>query len=140
MDEMQNNKGKNTKLKFSAAFRDLIILGVITVFVFIVSYFLNIFNFLVKIFYQNPKEIVYIDEIITVLLTLSIGFAVFAWRRWLELKRESTQRIRDEEMLREAAETKADVERIVGKQLRSDMDQIKQEIKQILFLLGGKRK
>jgi len=58
----------------------------------------------------------------------------------LELKRESAQRIRDEEMLREAAETEADVERIVSKQLRSDMDQIKQEIKQILFLLSGKGK
>ncbi|MCK9573052.1 MAG: hypothetical protein M0R20_01435 [Candidatus Omnitrophica bacterium] len=140
MDGMQNNKGINTKLKFSAAFRELIILGVVTVFVFMASYFLNIFNFLVKMFYENPKEIVYIDEIITVLLTLSIGFAVFAWRRWLELKRESAQRIRDEEMLREAAETEADVERIVSKQLRSDMDQIKQEIKQILFLLSGKGK
>ncbi|MCK9615380.1 MAG: hypothetical protein M0R48_07750 [Candidatus Omnitrophica bacterium] len=130
----------NKKLKFSAAFRDLIILGLTTIFVFIVSYFFNIFNFLVKIFYQNPQTIVYIDEIITVLLTLSVGLTIFSWRRWQEFRKEAAEHIKNQEMLREVAETKAEVERIISKQLRTDMDQLKHEVKEILYLLTTKHK
>jgi len=43
-------------------------------------------------------------------------------------------------MLREAAETKAEVERIISKQLRADMGQLKFEVKEILFLLNKKDK
>jgi len=136
MNELKNNP----KIRFSAAARDLVILGLIIVAVFTLSYSFNVFNFLVKIFENNPQTIVYIDEIITILLTLSAGLAIYSWRRWLELKKESAERIKNQEMLREAAETKAEVERIISKQLRTDMDQVKQEIKEILYILGNKRK
>jgi len=136
MNELKNNP----KVRFSAAARDLVILGLIIVAVFTLSYSFNVFNFLVKIFENNPQTIVYIDEIITILLTLSAGLAIYSWRRWLELKKESAERIKNQEMLREAAETKAEVERIISKQLRTDMDQVKQEIKEILYILGNKRK
>lgn len=43
-------------------------------------------------------------------------------------------------MLREVAETKAEVERIISKQLRADMDQLKHEVKEILYLLSSKHK
>lgn len=140
IDEMQEIKKNNTKIKFSTAFRDSIVLASAVIFVFILSYFFNVFNFLVKIFYQNPQAIVYIDEIITVLLTLSIGLTIFSWRRWREFKKEAAERIRNQEMLREVAETKAEVERIISKQLRADMEQLKQEIKEILYLLNSKNK
>jgi hypothetical protein len=136
MNELKNNP----KVRFSAAARDLVILGLIITAVFTLSYSFNVFNFLVKIFENNPQTIVYIDEIITILLTLSAGLAIYSWRRWLELKKESADRIKNQEMLREAAETKAEVERIISKQLRTDMDQVKQEIKEILYILGNKRK
>jgi len=136
MNELKNNP----KIRFSAAARDLVILGLIIAAVFTLSYSFNVFNFLVKIFENNPQTIVYIDEIITILLTLSAGLAIYSWRRWLELKKESAERIKNQEMLREAAETKAEVERIISKQLRTDMDQVKQEIKEILYILGNKRK
>lgn len=136
MNELKNNP----KVRFSAAARDLVILGLIITAVFTLSYSFNVFNFLVKIFENNPQTIVYIDEIITILLTLSAGLAIYSWRRWLELKKESAERIKNQEMLREAAETKAEVERIISKQLRTDMDQVKQEIKEILYILGNKRK
>jgi len=140
MNAMQEIK-KNTKSRrLSAAFNDLVILCLVIILVFILSYFFNIFEFLVKIFYQNPRRIVYIDEIIIILLTISIGLTVFSWRRWRELRREAAERIKNQEMLREVAETKAEVERIISKQLRADMDQLKHEVKEILYLLSAKRK
>ena len=56
--------------------------------------------------------ITYIDEIIILLLTLSIGLVVFSWRRWLELKKETTERIRLQEERIKVAETKEETERI----------------------------
>jgi len=140
MSEGQEIK-KNIKNKqFSAALGDLIVLCLVVVIVFILSYFLNIFEFLVKIFSQNPQGIVYIDEIIAMLLTISIGLTIFSWRRWLEFKKEAAERIKNQEMLREVAETRAEVERIISKQLRADMDQLKHEVKEILYLLSAKHK
>jgi len=140
MSETQEIKKNNKNKRFSTALSDLIVLCLVVVIVFILSYFLNIFEFLVKIFSQNPQRIVYIDEIIAMLLTISIGLTVFSWRRWLEFKREAAERIKNQEMLRELAETRAEVERIISKQLRADMDQLKHEVKEILYLLSAKHK
>ncbi|MDD4183519.1 MAG: hypothetical protein PHT53_06860 [Candidatus Omnitrophica bacterium] len=140
MSETQETKKNNKNRRLSTAFHDLIVLCLVVINIFILSYFFNIFEFLVKIFYQNPQRIVYIDEIIVILLTISIGLTVFSWRRWRESKREAAERIKNQEMLREVAETKAEVERIISKQLRADMDQLKHEVKEILYLLSAKHK
>ncbi|MCX5712245.1 MAG: hypothetical protein NTY47_04125, partial [Candidatus Omnitrophica bacterium] len=62
------------------------------------------------------------DEIITCLLTLSIGLAIFSWRRWLELKKETAERIKLQEELITVAETKAQTADIICKELRSEID------------------
>jgi hypothetical protein len=106
----------------TTAFRDLIILAVTTVVFLILSYFFNIFVFLVELFRKYPEAITYIDEIITLLLTLSLGLTIFSWRRWLELKKETNQRIKLQEELLMIADTKAETERIISKQLHCEIE------------------
>jgi len=114
-------KKKNLK-GMTCAVKDLLMLLIVTIFVFIFSYFFSVFTFLVKIFQENPDAITYVDETISVLLTVSIGLAVFAWRRWLELKKETAERLRLEEEIVGLANTKAETERIIAKQLRNELE------------------
>lgn len=137
MSNIPENKKKNTKPQATSAFKDLIIIAVISIFVFIVSYFFDIFVFIVKFLEKYPRKIVYVDEVITVLLTLSITFAIFAWRRWLELKKETTERIRLQEEMIKIAHTHAEVERIISKQLRCEIEVRRQEEKNASIIKNG---
>lgn len=127
-------------LRPSRASRDLTALVFIIILVFTVSYFLNIFDFLTRLFQRHPYALTYVDEIISVLLVLSVGLGIFAWRRWQELKKETAARIKSHEELLRAAQTQAEVERIINKELRSDMGELKDEVREILCLLINKRK
>ena len=84
------------------------------------------FIFLVEFFQKYPHSITWIDEIITGLLALSIGFAIFSWRRWIELKKETSERIKLQEELIRIAHTKADTERIISRQLHHEIELRKQ--------------
>jgi preprotein translocase subunit SecY len=110
----------------ASAFNDLVIIAIVFIFVFILSYFFNVFAFIVDLLKNHPNWITYIDEVITGLLTLSVGFAIFAWRRWQELKKETARRIKIQEELIKIANTKAETERIISKQLRCEIEQRKQ--------------
>jgi len=132
MVNAQETKKNNTKPRFTSAFKDLIILVLITIFVFVLSYFFNVFVFLVDFFQKHPHSITWIDEIITALLTLSIGFAIFSWRRWRELKKETAERLRLQEELIKIAETKAETERIICKQLHCEIEEYKKIEQDIL--------
>ena len=110
------------KFKFTNAFKDLTAIFLSLIAVFILSYVFNVFAFLVEFFQNNPKSITWIDEIITGLLTLSIGFAIFSWRRWWELKKETIERMRLQEERVKIAETKAETERIICKELHCDIE------------------
>ena len=140
MTNAQKTKNKNTEPQPSRAFRDLVLLIALTILVLILSYFFDVFILIVKFLQKYPNKIVYIDEVIMALLTLSIGLAIFAWRRWLELKKETAERIKKQEELLRLTATQAEVERIISKQLRSDMDQMKQDVREILHLLINKLK
>jgi hypothetical protein len=120
------------KNRVRSASKDLVILAFISIFIFVLSYFFNIFIFLVDFFKKYPRAITWVDEIITGLLTLSIGFAIFSWRRWLDLKKETAERIRLQEELIKIAETKAETERIICKQLHCDIEEYKKIEKDIL--------
>ena len=133
MIKTQENKKKNTKLKFTSAFKDLVILVFIVIFTLILSYFFNMFIFLVEFFQKYPHSITWIDEIITGLLALSIGFAIFSWRRWREIRKETAERLRLQEELIKIAETKAETERIICKQLHCDIEEYKKIEQEILF-------
>jgi hypothetical protein len=140
MIDTKETKKEKLELQPSRAARDLILLIVFVILVFILSYFFNVFILIVKFLEKYPDKSIYIDEVISVLLALSIGLSIFSWRRWLELKRETAERIKKQEELVKIANTQAEVERIVSKQLRSDMDEIKGEVREILQLVLSKCK
>ena len=137
---MQTNRKMNRGMSFTAAFKDLVMLAVITITVLILSYFFNVFVFLIELFQKYPKALTYIDEIIAGFLTLSVGLSIFSWRRWRELKKETAERIKKQEEILRLTATQAEVERIISKQLRSDMDQMKEDVREILHLLLNKYK
>lgn len=124
MADKPENQKNNAKFKTSA-FRDLVALVIISIFVFILSYYFDVFIFIVKFLERHPRKIVYVDEVVTGLLTLSITLAVFAWRRWSELKKESAERLKLQEDLITFANTKTETERIINKQLHSELEQRK---------------
>ena len=124
----------------STATKDLIAITAIAVVTFVLSYYFNIFNVIVRLFQHDSRALTYIDEIITFLVVSSLGFAAFSFRRWQELKQETAQRMQYQTELIEAAETKATVERIISRQLRSDMEDLKhtvQDIHRILTVRKG---
>jgi hypothetical protein len=126
---MGTHKKIVTEKRSNTAFKDLIVLVVITIVLLVLTYFFNVFVFLVALFQKNPKAITYIDEIITLFITLSLGLAVFSWRRWRELKQETAQRIKFQEELIMMANTRAETERIISKQLHCEIEFHKDEEK-----------
>jgi hypothetical protein len=116
-----------TKILSSNTFKDLIIIVIINLLVLILSYYFNIFILLVELFQKNPRAVTYIDEIISGLVTLSVSLAVFSWRRWRELKIETAKRLKLQEELTNIADTKAEAERIIAKQLQIEIELRKQE-------------
>jgi len=140
MTNLQKIKDKNTESHLSRAVRDLVLLIAIAILTLILSYFFNLFSLIVKFLQKYPDKIIYVDEVITTLLILSIGLAVFAWRRWLELRKETAERIKKQEELIRITATQADTERIISKQLHIDMDQMKQDVQEILHFLLNKHK
>lgn len=124
MQKLQENMKKKPK-GLSTSGKDLLVIVAILIIVFVLSYFFNVFGYLMRLFQENPKAITWIDEIITGLLTLSICFAVFSWRRWLELRKETTVRLKLQEELIRMAETKAETERIISKQLHCEVEERK---------------
>ena len=132
MTDKEELKNSSAGLRLTNASKDLVVLILAAVFIFVLSYFFNVFTFLIEFFQKYPKAITWVDEIITGLLTLSIGFAVFSWRRWMELKRETAERIRLQEELLKIAETKAETERIICRELHSDIAEYKKIEKDIV--------
>jgi uncharacterized membrane protein YcjF (UPF0283 family) len=126
---MDSAKKIATAKKHSSVLGDLIILAVVVIVMLVLSYFFNVFIFLVELFQKHPKAITYIDEIITLLVTLSVGLAIFSWRRWRELKQETAQRIKLQEELIMMAKTEAETERIISKQLHCQIQLHKLEEK-----------
>ena len=122
-----------TKIKLTSASKDLVILILVAIFVFVISYFFNVFAFLVKFFQNSPSSITWIDEIVSVFLTLSVGFAIFSWRRWRELKKETSERMRLQEELVQNAQTKAETERIICKELHCEIDEYRKIEREVLF-------
>jgi len=140
MADAQETKNKNIELRPSRAVRDLVLVIAVTVLVLVLSYFFDVFIVIVKFLQKHPNKIIYVDEIIIGLLTLSITLTIFAWRRWAELKRETAERIKKQEELLKLTATQAEVERIISKQLRSDMDQMKQDVREMLHIILSKYK
>lgn len=114
------------EMQMTKARKDLLVLVFVALLVFVFSYFFDIFVFIVRFLERYPRDIIYVDEVVTLLLSLSIGFAVYSWRRWVELKKETGERIKLQEELLKVAETRAEAERIICKQLHVEIEQRKQ--------------
>lgn len=120
--------------------KDLLALGIALAVVLALSYFFDAFSAILHYSQKHPEQLTYIDEVLVGFFTLSTGLAVFSWRRWRELKKEAQQRLRHQEELLRITTTQAETERIISKQLRLDMDQMKQDVRDMLLLLRSKNR
>jgi preprotein translocase subunit SecY len=105
------------------AVKDLGVILFVTVLVFILSFRFNLFSFIVKLFNKYPKAITWIDEFISISITLIVCFAVFSWRRLVELRKETAERIRLQGEIIKAKETQLEIEEIISKQLRCEIEE-----------------
>jgi len=139
MADRQKSKKSGNNFIVSSVTKDLITIFVVFVLVLVLSYFFNIFLFIVRLFQKHPRAITYIDEIITGLVTLSVSFSIFSWRRWKELKEETSKRIEVDEELIRIADTNVEVERIINKQLRCEIELRSEKKVSSLRLKSNKR-
>ncbi len=107
------------------SFKELLILAAVFVVILVLSYFFDVFYFIIEFVNNHPHSLVYIDEVFMGLLTLAVGFAVFSWRRWVELKKETAQRIKLQEELLNQEIIKNQTERIINKQLHVEIEERK---------------
>lgn len=126
MDDAQKEQKENNKSGLTSARKDIIIISAIIIFVAALSYFFNLFTFIVDLLRKYPDWITFIDEIISIFVALSICLAVFAWRRLLELRKETARRIKLQEELLKAANTKAETEKIISRQLHVELEERKE--------------
>ena len=140
MVKLEKPRNKNKDSHLYSAIRDLVFVIITTISACLISYFFNVFDLIVKFLQKHPEKIFYIDEVIVTLVTLSIGLFLFAWRRWMELKKETTERIKNQEELLRLTTTQAETEKIINRQLHIDMDQMKQDVRGILTLLHNRNK
>ena len=126
----QESKMQLDKFRLSHASKDSVIVGTAVILVFILSFYFNVFRFIVTSFRKNIIALEWIDEIIMCLLTLSIGLAVFAWRRLKECKKETEKCIVAEKELANMANTRAEAERIISKQLHAEIEVLLKYLKE----------
>ena len=84
---------KQTTL-LSTSVRDSIIIGVIIIILLVLAIPFRFFDLLFSFIAQYRHY--YTEEIVLVLLVLSVLFAIFSLRRWRELKHEIAERTRSE--------------------------------------------
>lgn len=128
--EIKEAMAEKSKFHFSNALKDSVAIGIAVIFVFVLSYYFDVFKFIVVLFQKNPVAVEWIDEIITGLLTLSIGLAIFAWRRLNECQQESQKCIDAEKELASIAITRAEAESIVSKQLHAEIEVLLKYLKE----------
>lgn len=128
----------DNKTKPSSAFIELIVFSAVFVLALVLSYYFNVFLFIVEYFQKNPASITYIDEIIVGLVVLSVSSAIFAWRRLMELKKETEKCILAEKEVAQIAHTQAETEKIISKQLHSEIELLLKYLKEDREILLSK--
>lgn len=78
---------------------ELIAVFCIFVFLLVLSYFFNVFLFIVNLFEKYPHLRTFLDEIIVGFLVIIISSTIFSLRRWIELKKEIVLHKKTEESL-----------------------------------------
>lgn len=133
---METRKLTENKIprKIPAAAWDLVVLAVCIITVFILSYFFNVFSLLVEMAKNHPSLTAYVDEALSVSLTIIVGLAIIAWRRWREFVKSNIEREQLQEEVLLLAKTKSDTERIIARQLRDELEYHKRVEEKILHL------
>lgn len=95
---MMNKSVSTKKPRRNATLIDIVIIGISAVVVFVLA---SVFNILEAIFEWTRKhEALNADELVVVSVFLVFALLLFSLRRWLELRREITERKQVEEKLR----------------------------------------
>jgi hypothetical protein len=131
-------KEDDAKIYSQEASKDLVGIGIVLALTLLLSYYFKVFLFIVELFQKNPEALTFLDEIITGLVVISLGFAFFSWRRLKELKKETDKCILEERELAAMAVTHAEAERIVSKQLHVEIEQLMKFLKEDREILLSK--
>lgn len=91
-------------LREKQSVRDLILLLLLAILVFAVSSYFELFARLSRELGKPPWHSWRLDEYVTVLMVLSVGFAVFSYRRWKDLREELQERRAAHEKLKQTEE------------------------------------
>ena len=97
---MNNIKNKGDDDSRSTAAKDFKILLALLIVLYFVSFHFDFFDIFFE--YSRKYEAYELDEIVSVVVFSSILFAVFAFRRWNELRRQMENREKAEAALRES--------------------------------------
>lgn len=99
-------KDKNTlaetRHQYSTAFRDFAVISGTAIFVYVVSFVFNLHALLDN--WLNQYKVARFDQLLSVMPILAGAFAIFAVRRWRELKTEMAERKQAEDELKQQKE------------------------------------
>jgi hypothetical protein len=102
-------RGADSFSKKSAAFKDLVIILGVSVIIFVLSAFFDVFNKAISWIYRHDTW--QLDELFTVAVYLAVAISIYAWRRHRELLDEYRHRQKAEA---EKAELVPELERALA--------------------------
>lgn len=89
-------------MKNTRAIKDLIVIFVAAVVLFILASALNLFYKMAEVSHRFGTSMA--EEVFAILIFLAVAFGIFSWRRWSELQKETKERKKIESDLRRAKE------------------------------------
>jgi len=122
----------------SSTFKDLAIISVTAVFIFVIAHVFNLFEIVAEL--SRKHEEWNIDEFFVVLTILAFAFGIFSLRRWRELRNEITERKRAEKeikKLNDALERRTFELEGANKELEAFSYSVSHDLRTPLIAIGG---
>lgn len=120
------------------AFRDFCVVIAISILVFSLGYFFDIFEWLVE--WSRKYDSKTIDEYVALLILLMISFSFFSYRRWNELRYEVKERKKAEEAIRNLnKELEDNIVKLTeaNKELDTFNNTVSHDLQTPLIIIGG---